>query len=145
MATGTLTLNTSASVTLGTELYHLQKTSTVLNIANADKRRMTVPFAGEINVLEFGAARAQGKFLDIDFLLIVNQDTTNFVRLKFQKAGAETFHVKLLPGQQFLMWNKQIDADGAGAAFAAWADIDHIAAQADTGAVDIEYLIGELV
>ena len=116
---------------------------TISNIAEADRRVMTVSSSGETDVVELNTANGQGKFVRsaIRYIRITNLDDTNFIRVRFKKSGAETADVKVDAGATFMLSTGSMDADTAAGAFSAFVDIDNISAQADTADVDIEYVV----
>ena len=118
-------------------------TRTITNIAEADRRVMTIDSANEIDIIELNSNNGQGKFIRsaIRYIRITNLDNTNFLRVRFKKSGAETADVKVDAGATFMLSSGSMDADTAAGAFSAFVDIDNISAQADTADVDIEYVV----
>ena len=118
-------------------------TRTITNIAEADRRVMTIDSANEIDIIELNSNNGQGKFIRsaIRYIRITNLDNTNFLRVRFKKSGAETADVKVDAGATFMLSTGSMDADTAAGAFSAFVDIDVISAQADTADVDIEYVV----
>ena len=144
MATGTLTIATTATLTIGTTEYNLSKSHDVVNVTNSANRRVTVPFASEVELIKIGASVAAGQLTKIDALYIINQDAVNFVRIRFEDTGAHTYDVKLKAGESHLIWSVDTNVSETGVAFAAFSSIDTIAAQADTADVDVEFLAVEI-
>ena len=118
-------------------------TRTIENIAEADRRVMTVDSSNEIDLIELNSDNGQGKFVrsSIRYIRITNLDNTNFIRVRFKKSGAETADVKVDAGATFMLSSGSMDADTSAGAFSAFVDIDNISAQADTADVDIEYVV----
>ena len=118
-------------------------TRTINNIAEADRRVMTIDSANEIDIIELNSNNGQGKFIRsaIRYIRITNLDNTNFLRVRFKKSGAETADVKVDAGATFMLSTGSMDADTSAGAFSAFVDIDVISAQADTADVDIEYVV----
>ena len=118
-------------------------TRTITNIAEADRRVMTIDSANEIDIIELNSNNGQGKFIRsaIRYIRITNLDNTNFLRVRFKKSGAETADVKVDAGATFMLSTGSMDADTSAGAFSAFVDIDVISAQADTADVDIEYVV----
>jgi len=118
-------------------------TRTITNIAEADRRVMTIDSANEIDIIELNSNNGQGKFVrsSIRYIRITNLDNTNFLRVRFKKSGAETADVKVDAGATFMLSTGSMDADTSAGAFSAFVDIDVISAQADTADVDIEYVV----
>jgi hypothetical protein len=118
-------------------------TRSIDNVAEADRRVMTVDSANEIDLIELNTNNGQGKFVRsaIKYIRITNLDNTNFIRVRFKKSGGATADVKVDAGATFLLSSGSMDADATPGAFSAFVDIDVISAQADTADVDIEYVV----
>lgn len=123
--------------------YNLSKISTVANIAQADTRIIPIPIAGEVEVIGISTAAAidRGVFTDFDCLILVNQDDTNFVRIRISENGGDTADFRLDPGETMIFWNANLEVNTTEAAFGAFVTPDMISAQADTASVDLEYAI----
>lgn len=139
----TATITISEGLTLGGVDRSGAHTRTIENIAEADRRVMTVDSSNEIDIIELNSDNGQGKFVrsSIRYIRITNLDNTNFIRVRFKKSGAETADVKVDAGATFMLSTGSMDADTAAGAFSAFVDIDNISAQADTADVDIEYVV----
>jgi len=139
----TATITISEGLTLGGVDRGGSHTRTIENIAEADRRVMTVDSSTEIDLLELNSDNGQGKFVrsSIKYIRITNLDNTNFIRVRFKKSGAETADVKVDAGATFMLSSGSMDADTAAGAFSAFVDIDNISAQSDTADVDIEYVV----
>lgn len=118
----------------------------ISEINEVDKRIVSVPFASEVTVLNFGAAVAAGTFVasSVRYIRITNKDDTNYVRVRITQDSGETFDVKIDAGKSFMMGNTSESASGGGAAFSAFVNMTSINAQANTAAVDIEYFIASI-
>lgn len=140
-STGTVTI--SEQLVLGGVDRSGSHTRTINNIAEADRRVMTIDSGNEIDIIELNANNGQGKFIRsaIRYIRITNLDNTNFIRVRFKKSGAETADVKVDSGATFMLSTGSMDADTAAGAFSAFVDIDVISAQADTADCDIEYVV----
>jgi hypothetical protein len=116
---------------------------TIANVKEFDKRIVRVPFGSEVNLLTYGTAVGSGQVVrsNIAYLRITNKDDTNFIRIRAIETSGATADIKLEAGKSFMLHNGKLSGDDSGGAFSAYADIDNIAAQADTADVDIEYLI----
>jgi sulfopyruvate decarboxylase TPP-binding subunit len=117
---------------------------TISNINEVDKRIMTIPFASEITVMNFGVGAAAGTYIvgDVKYIRITNKDTVNFVRIRVLKSTADTFDIQLDAGKSFIMGNTNESVSESEAAFSAFETISAISARADTANVDIEFFIG---
>ena len=78
---------------------------TINNIAEADRRVMTIDSANEIDIIELNSNNGQGKIIrsSIRYIRITNLDNTNFLRVRFKKSGAETADVKVDAGATFML------------------------------------------
>ena len=139
----TATITISEGLTLGGVDRGGSHTRTIENIAEADRRVMTIDSSNEIDLIELNSDNGQGKFIrsSIRYIRITNLDNTNFIRVRFKKSGAETVDVKVDAGATFMLSSGSMDADTGAGAFSAFVDIDNISAQADTADVDIEYVV----
>ncbi len=139
----TATVTISEQLVLGGTDRGGSHTRTIENIAEADRRVMTVDSSNEIDLIELNSDNGQGKFVrsSIKYIRITNLDNTNFLRVRFKKSGAETADVKVDAGATFMLSSGSMDADTSAGAFSAFVDIDNISAQADTADVDIEYVV----
>jgi hypothetical protein len=138
-----LTVTITTAITLNGQEIKSENILTVDDVVSYDKRIMTIPFASEVVVIGFGTAVAQGTFVrgDLKYLQITNLDTLNFVRIRVKKNGAQTFDIKLDAGKTFILGSASESVSATGAAFSAFVDADSINMQADTGDVDIEYVV----
>ena len=118
-------------------------TLTIPSINEVDKRIVTIPFASEVTVLNFGTAVAAGTYIigNVKYIRITNKDDTNFVRIRVTKATAQTFDVKIDAGKTFMMANTSESVSETAASFSAFVDMTSINAQADTANVDCEIFI----
>lgn len=139
----TATVTISEALTLGGVDRSGVHTRTITSVAEADRRVMTVSSSGEIDLIELNSNNGQGKFVraSVKYIRITNLDDTNFIRVRFKKASAETADVKVDAGATFMLSTGSMDADTSAGAFSAFVDIDNISAQADTADVDVEYVV----
>ena len=139
----TATVQIVESLTLGGVDRGGTHTRSISNVAEADRRVMTIDSANEIDIIELNSNNWQGKFIRsaIRYIRITNLDNTNFIRVRFKNSGAETADVKVDAGATFMLSTGSMDADTAAGAFSAFVDIDVISAQADTADCDIEYVV----
>ena len=139
----TATVQIVESLTLGGVDRGGTHTRTIDNVAEADRRVMTVDSANEVELIELNTAPGKGKFnrASIRYIRITNLDNTNHLRVRFKKSGAETADVKVDAGATFMISTGSMDANTSASAFSAFVDIDEIAAQADTADVDIEFVV----
>lgn len=137
------TIQITESLTLGGVDRGGSHTRTIANVAEADRRVMTVPSSGEIDLVELNTANGRGKFVraSVKYIRITNMDDTNFIRVRFKKASAETADVKVDAGATFMLSTGSMDVDASAGSFSAFVDIDDISAQADTADCDIEYVV----
>ena len=139
----TATVQIVESLTLGGVDRGGTHTRSISNVAEADRRVMTIDSANEIDIIELNSNNGQGKFIRsaIRYIRITNLDNTNFLRVRFKKSGAETADVKVDAGATFMLSTGSMDADATPGEFSAFVDVDVISAQADTADCDIEYVV----
>lgn len=118
-------------------------TRTITNVAEADRRVMTVPFSGEIDLIELNSANGSGKFVRsaIRYIRITNLDDTNFVRVRVSRSSHDTFDLKIPAGATFMVHTGDISANSSGSSFSSFNEWDVISAQADTADVDVEFVV----
>ena len=139
----TATVQIVESITLGGVDRGATHTRTIENVAEVDRRVMTVDSSNEIDLIELNTDNGQGKFVraSIRYIRITNLDNTNHIRVRFKKSGAETVDVKVSAGATFFLSTGDFEAKVAAGAFSTYEEIDVISAQADTADVDIEYVV----
>lgn len=139
----TATITISEGLTLGGVDRGGSHTRTIENIAEADRRVMTIDSANEIDIIELNTDNGQGKFVrsSLRYIRITNLDNTNWIRIRFKKSGAECVDVKVSAGATFFLSTGDFEAKVAAGAFSTFEEIDNISAQADTADVDIEYVV----
>lgn len=135
-----LTNTITTSVTVGNTTYNLSVNETItLTDDNVVKQVITVP-TSETDLATIGAVGPAG-LSDLAFLLVVNRDGTNFIRLRLKDTGGHTADFKVPAGQSLMIKTKDINVSTTGGAFASFSSIDTIAAQADTASCDVEILL----
>jgi hypothetical protein len=136
----TATITISEGLTLGGVDRSGAHTRTIQNIAEADRRVLTIPSSSEINILSVGTSNGQGTFIrsNIRYIRITNYDNTNFVRIRVSRTSHDTFDLKLPAGATFMISTGDISANSSGSAFSSFDEWDVISAQSDTADVDIE-------
>jgi len=143
LGTGTLTLTTTVTLPIGAMDYGFTKSHTIAAVEAPMDRRIEVPTASEIQIFGFNNAAGidgLGAIKSTDLLVIINDDDTNFVRLRVNANGADTADFKLLPGMTFILGSQDMSVNTTEAAFAAFTTIDEVHAQADTAAVILRTL-----
>lgn len=139
----TLTVTITSAITINGQEINSSNQLIVPNITQYDKRILLVPTTPQTNILQFTTGVSAGTYIaaNVKFICVTNLDDTNFVRLRVTKATAETFDIKLNPGQSFIMGNVSESASANAASFSAYVDATAIAAQADTAAVNIQTIV----
>ncbi len=140
MATLTETFN--AKINLNGKDLELDNTLTV-TLTDATNRVARVPSGSEVELVKIGAAIGAGQLKALKYFAIANIDSTNFIRLRFEDTGGFTADVKIAAGEVRLFHNDNLSVSETGVAFAAFANIDTISAQADTADVSVEFIAGE--
>jgi len=148
MATLTITLTESLSLGDGSTDRGTTNIQTVSGINEVDHRIMDVQTA-YTNIIRFGSAAGAGTFEDgaVKYLRITNLDGSNYVTLRIQQSDAEYF-VKLGPEDHFILGDNLMDAHEDGDTALGTADslanIDVIAAKANSAICQIEYFIASV-
>lgn len=142
----TLTVTISEQIVLNNQPINSENQLTIPSIGQIDKRIVSIPTASEVTVLNFGTAVAAGTVVraNVKYIRITNKDSTNYVRIRVKKTGADTFDVKVDAGQSFIMSNASESVSATAASFSAFVDADSINAQANTAAVDIEIFVASI-
>ena len=130
----------SVTLTLGGKTFDISFSKTLSDATQALREVINVP-TSEVDLFGLtGAAIDKGSFIDFDGFFIMNRDDTNFVRLRWLETGGDTVDFKLEPGDFMILWNSDMEVNTTGAAFGAFVTLDTVAVQADTSAVDVEFL-----
>lgn len=142
----TLTITISEQIILNNQPINSENQLVIPSIGQIDKRIVSIPTASEVTVLNFGTAVAAGTVIraNVKYIRITNKDSTNYVRIRVKKTGADTFDVKVDAGQTFIMSNASESVSATAGAFSAFVDADSINAQANTAAVDIEIFVASI-
>lgn len=142
----TLTITISESLVLNSQPINSENQINIASIGQVDKRIVNIPNASEVTLLAFGTTVAAGTVIraNVKYIRITNKDSTNFVRIRVKKTGADTFDIRLDAGQSFMLCNAKESVAAAAAAFSAFVDADSINAQADTASVDIEIFVASI-
>lgn len=132
----------SEQITLNGQTINSENQLEIESVNEFDKRIMTIPTT-EVTVVAFGTAVAAGTFIrgDMKYFRVTNKDSVNYARITVKKNGSDTFGVKLDAGKTFIMGNTKEAVSAAGAALVIYQDADSINCQADSAAVDIEYVV----
>lgn len=136
----TLTVTLSETINLNGQSINSENQLTIPSITSIDKRIVTIPFASQVTVLNFGAAVAAGTVIaaNVKYIRITNKDSVNFVRVRVTDVSGETYDQRIDAGKSCMFGNALLSASSTGAAFSAFVTADNISAQADTAPVDIE-------
>jgi len=132
------------TLTLAGKTFDISYAKTLSSCTRADRNIVPVP-TSEIGLVQLtAAALAPGTFSDFNGFFVMNRDDTNFVRIRFSQNAGDTVDFKLEAGQFMILWNKKLEVNTTEAAFSAFVDFDTVYVQADTAAVDVEYLAVEI-
>lgn len=139
----TLTVSIQSAITINGQEINSSNKLVIPNITQYDKRIMQILTTPQANILQFTTGASAGTYIaaNVKYLCITNLDDTNFVRIRVTKATAETFDIKLTPGQSYMMGNVSESASSNAASFSSFVDATAIAAEADTAAVNIQIVI----
>jgi hypothetical protein len=137
----TATVQIVESLTLGGVDRGGTHTRTINNVAEADRRVMTISTTGN-SVLDLNIANGRGEFVRsaVKYIRITNLDDTNWLQIQFRKTAAEVCDLRIEPGATFMLSSGVMFANASGS-FTSFVDIDNISAQADTADVDIELVV----
>lgn len=141
-----LTVTISEAITLNGQTINSENQLVVEDVNEFDKRIMSIPISSEVTVIALGTAVAAGTFIrgDLKYFRVTNLDAVNYARIRVKKNGADTFDQRLDAGKSFMMGNGKLSVSATAAAYSAFADADSINMQADTAAVDIEYVVASI-
>lgn len=142
----TLTITISETINLNGQPINSENQITIASIGQVDKRIVSVPTASEVTLLNFGTAVSAGTVIraNVKYIRLTNKDSANFIRVRFNKSGADAFDVKIDAGQSFMLDNGKLSVSATAGSFSAFVDADSISAQADTGAVDVELFVASI-
>lgn len=142
LSNATFTSTITESVTLNGVATTASQTLSIANVNEYDKRIVNIG-TSVVNLIGFGAANSVGTFVrtNVKYIRITNLDDTNFATIGVIDTGGDVFYVKLEAGKSFILGCDDLEADTSGGSFSAWSEADFITAQADTAAVDIEYMV----
>jgi|TARA_R100000084_G_scaffold38238_1_gene15326 hypothetical protein len=118
-------------------------TRTISSVSEMDRRVMEVSSSAETSLIDLDTSNGKGQFVrsNIRYIRITNLDDSNWIRVRFMKAGAETADVKVLASSTFMLSDGSMDVDGSAGSFSAFVDIDDIKAQANGAACDVELVV----
>jgi hypothetical protein len=93
------------------------------------------------DIINFGAADDAGvaDITNYKYFRIKNLDDANFLELRVT-GTVDSFFVKIKAGETFLLMDNKIDAEQSSTTVGTLTDITQIAANADTDAIDIEFV-----
>ena len=140
-----LTVTITESYTLNGVSYGNTMNKTYTSNGEVYQRIMTIAADSErgswTNIINFGAADAAGiaDITNYKYFRIKNLDDTNFLELRVT-GTADSFFVKIKAGETFLLMDNEIDAVASSTTIGTLTDITQIAANADTDAIDIEFV-----
>jgi hypothetical protein len=138
-ATATITI--SESLTLNGTAYGNSISKTFASQGEVIQRIMSVSTSFP-DILYTSTVDGRGQVVAADwcYFRITNLDDTNFITLRLYD-GTDSQFFKLEAGESFFLMSPDIDVDASGTTFNSFADITQIAADADTAACDVEFLM----
>ncbi len=139
-----LTVTITEQYTLNGVSYGNTMNKTYTDNGEVYQRIMTIAVGEEgafTDIINFGAADRAGiaDITNYKYFRIKNLDDTNFLTLRV-KGTADSFFIKIKAGESFLLMDNEVDAVASSTTFGAFTDITQIAADADTDAIDIEFV-----
>ena len=141
-----LTVTVTESYTLNGVNYGNTMNKTFTGNGEVIQRIMTIAAQSRgsawTNIINFGAADAAGiaDITNYKYFRIKNLDDTNFLELRVT-GTADSFFVKIKAGETFLLMDNEIDAVASSTSVGALTDITQIGANANTDAIDIEFVV----
>jgi hypothetical protein len=140
-----LTVTITEQYTLNGVSYGNTMNKTYTDNGEVYQRIMTIAAGtrGDVwtNIINFGSADSAGiaDITNYKYFRIKNLDDTNYLELRVT-GTADSFFVKIKAGETFLLMDNEIDAVASGTTIGTLTDITQIAANADTDAIDIEFV-----
>ena len=94
------------------------------------------------DIINFGAVddAGQADITNYKYFRVTNLDDTNYLELRVT-GTADSFFVKIKAGESFLLMDNEIDAVASATAIGTLTDITQIGANANTDAIDIEFIV----
>ena len=141
-----LTVTITESYTLNGVSYGNTMNKTYTNNGEVYQRVMAIQAdagrASWTNIINFGAADSAGQadITNYKYFRITNLDDTNFLELRVT-GTADSFFVKIKAGESFLLMDNEIDAVASSTTIGTLTDITQIGANANTDAIDIEFVV----
>jgi hypothetical protein len=135
------TINISENITLNGVTYGNTISKTFDSQGEVIQRIMSVGTSFP-DILYTSTVDGRGQVVAADwcYFRITNLDDTNFLTLRLYD-GTDSQFFKLEAGESFFLMSPDIDVDASGTTFNNFADITQIAADADTAACDVEFLM----
>lgn len=136
MAAGDITVEVKVSGTLvsGDAVAAFDESRVFASTADYYDRTLTVP-TSEATILQIGTV-AGATLAALNCLVVYNLDAANYLTLGIKATGAKSVYFKILAGRLLVLTSSVLECDDdAGAAFAAFSNVDIITLQANTGAV----------
>lgn len=139
---GTAAWAASVSLSDGTsgETYALSAAYSVASMTAYDKRQVILSTTVR-TLLQFDTVVGAGKLTENSGVMFINRDATQLITLGFIVSASKAFYVRISPGQFFVMWNRVIDTNVTGGAFAAFTNVTDITAASTAGTPYLEYII----
>ena len=140
-----LTVTITEQYTLNGVSYGNTMNKTFSDNGEVYQRVMTIAADSEratwTDIINFGAADKAGQadITNYKYFRIKNLDDTNFLELRVT-GTADSFFVKIKAGETFLLMDNEIDAVVSSTTIGTLTDITQIAANANTDAIDIEFV-----
>ena len=94
------------------------------------------------NIINFGSVdnAGQADITNYKYFRVTNLDDTNYLELRVT-GTADSFFVKIKAGESFLLMDNEIDAVASATTIGTLTDITQIGANANTEAIDIEFVV----
>ena len=141
-----LTVTVTESYTLNGVNYGNTMNKTFTSNGEVIQRIMTIAAQSRgsawTNIINFGAADSAGiaDITNYKYFRITNLDDTNYLELRVT-GTADSLFVKIKAGETFLLMDNEIDAVASSTSVGTLTDITQIGANANTDAIDIEFVV----
>ncbi len=139
-----LSVTITENISLSNGTYGNSNIKSFTSKGQVDQRIMNIA-AGEgsyTDILFLGSADSRGQVVvnDFTYFRITNLDDTNYITLQLYISATKSYFIKLEAGESYLLMSPDADVTCEGGA-PSLTDITRIMADANTAAVDIEYLV----
>lgn len=116
--------------------------TTISGLTSANKRHVVIP-TSEVTMTEVAGTVGSGTLTDIEGLLIINRDETNYITIGLKKSGENVAYFKIPPSRPYFLWTDEIESFEGGDAFSAFSALDTVTLQANSDSCVVEFIVIE--